>query len=123
MKMRQEHSVPLNGTACKVLNIIQKHNSSNFIFLSNRKKSHISKDCMRLLLKTDFPEIYIKAVPHGFRSSFRNWAEENFNFSRRAVELCLAHTNKNKVEKAYLRSDLFLKRQQIMNEWNNFLVS
>ncbi len=122
MKMRQEHSVPLNDTACKVLNIIQKQNSSNFIFLSNRKKSHISKDCMRLLLKTDFPEIYIKAVPHGFRSSFRNWAEENFNFSRRAVELCLAHTNKNKVEKAYLRSDLFLKRQQIMNEWNNFLV-
>ncbi len=123
MKMRQEHSVPLNDTACKVLNIIHKHNSSNFIFLNNRKKSHISNDYMRLLLKTDFPEIYIKAVPHGFRSSFRNWAEENFNFSRRAVELCLAHSNKNKVEKAYLRSDLFLKRQQIMNEWNNFLVS
>ncbi len=123
MKMRQEHSVPLNDTACKILNIIQKHNSSNFIFLNNKKKSHISNDYMRLLLKTDFPEIYIKAVPHGFRSSFRNWAEENFNFSRRAVELCLAHTNKNKVEKAYLRSDLFLKRQQIMNEWNNFLVS
>ena len=123
MKMRQEHSVPLNDTACKILNIIKKHNSSNFIFLNNRKKSHISNDYMRLLLKTDFPEIYIKAVPHGFRSSFRNWAEENFNFSRRAVELCLAHTNKNKVEKAYLRSDLFLKRQQIMNEWNNFLVS
>ena len=122
MKMRQEHSVPLNDTACKILNIIQKHNSSNFIFLNNRKKSHISNDYMRLLLKTDFPEIYIKAVPHGFRSSFRNWAEENFNFSRRAVELCLAHTNKNKVEKAYLRSDLFSKRQGIMQEWNKYLI-
>ena len=76
---------------------------------------------MRLLLKNSFPEIFKKTVPHGFRSSFRDWAEENHNFSRRAVELCLAHSNKNKVEKAYLRSDLFLKRKHIMDEWNNFL--
>ena len=121
MKMRQEHSVPLNNTACYVLNIIQKHNSSDFIFLNDSKKSHISNNNMRLLIKNKFPEVFKKTVPHGFRSSFRDWAEENHNFSRRAVELCLAHSNKNKVEKAYLRSDLFLKRQLIMNEWNDFL--
>ncbi len=121
MKMRQEHSVPLNDTACFVLSNIQKHNSSDFIFLNNNKKSHISNNKMRLLLKNNFPEIFKKTVPHGFRSSFRDWAEENHNFSRRAVELCLAHSNKNKVEKAYLRSDLFLKRKHIMDEWNNFL--
>jgi integrase len=107
MKMRQEHSVPLNNTACYVLNIIQKHNSSDFIFLNDSKKSHISNNNMRLLIKNKFPEVFKKTVPHGFRSSFRDWAEENHNFSRRAVELCLAHSNKNKVEKAYLRSDLF----------------
>ena len=76
-------------------------------------------------LSADFrisnPKIFEKTVPHGFRSSFRDWAEENHNFSRRAVELCLAHSNKNKVEKAYLRSDLFTKRRNIMNEWNKFL--
>ena len=120
--MRQEHSVPLNDTACYVLNIIQKHNSSDFIFLNNSKKSHISNNNMRLLLKNNFPEIFKKTVPHGFRSSFRDWAEENHNFSSRAVELCLAHSNKNKVEKAYLRSDLFLKRQSIMQEWNKYLI-
>ena len=122
MKMRQEHAVPLNDTACYVLNIIQKHNSSDFILLNNNKKSHISNNSMRLLLKNNFPEIFKKTVPHGFRSSFRDWAEENHNFSSRAVELCLAHSNKNKVEKAYLRSDLFVKRQHIMNEWNKFLI-
>ena len=122
MKMRQEHSVPLNDTACHVLNIIQKHNSSDFIFLNHSKKSHISNNNMRLLIKNKFPEVFKKTVPHGFRSSFRDWAEENHNFSRRAVELCLAHSNKNKVEKAYLRSDLFLKRKQIMDEWNKFLI-
>ena len=72
-------------------------------------------------LKTYLPEFHKKTVPHGLRSSFRNWAEENYNFSRRAVELCLSHTNKNKVENAYLRSNLFGKRQQIMSEWNKFL--
>ena len=77
---------------------------------------------MRLLIKNKFPEVFKKTVPHGFRSSFRDWAEENHSFSRRAVELCLAHSNKNKVEKAYLRSDLFIKRQQIMDEWNKFLI-
>ncbi|MDA9674431.1 tyrosine-type recombinase/integrase [Alphaproteobacteria bacterium] len=122
MKMRQEHSVPLNDTACYVLNTIQKHNSSDFIFLNNSKKSYISNNNMRLLLKNNFPEIFKKTVPHGFRSSFRDWAEENHNFSSRAVELCLAHSNKNKVEKAYLRSDLFLKRQSIMQEWNKYLI-
>jgi integrase len=122
MKMRQEHSVPLNDIACNVLNIIQKHNSSNFIFLNKSKKTHISNNNMRLLLKNKLPKIFEKTVPHGFRSSFRDWAEENHNFSRRAVELCLAHSNKNKVEKAYLRSDLFLKRKQIMDEWNKFLI-
>ena len=122
MKMRQEHSVPLNDVACNVLNIIQKHNSSDFIFLNHSKKSHISNNNMRLLIKNKFPEVFKKTVPHGFRSSFRDWAEENHNFSRRAVELCLAHSNKNKVEKAYLRSDLFVKRQHIINEWNKFLI-
>ena len=122
MKMRQEHSVPLNDIACNVLNIIQKHNSSDFVFLNQSKKSHISNNNMRLLLKNKFPEFLKKTVPHGFRSSFRDWAEENHNFSSRAVELCLAHSNKNKVEKAYLRSDLFLKRKQIMDEWNKFLI-
>ena len=56
-------------------------------------------------------------------AGIRNWAEENYNFSRRAVELCLAHSNKNKVEKAYLRSNLLEKRKIIMNEWNGFIVS
>ena len=123
MKMREEHIVPLNNIACKILNEMTMHNSSQFIFLNESKKSHIDNNKMRLALKEYFPKFYAKTVPHGFRSSFRNWAEENHNFSRRAVELCLAHSNKNKVEKAYLRSNLLEKRKIIMNEWNSFIVS
>ena len=123
MKMRQEHTVPLNDLALRVLNLIEKNNASPFIFLSAKKTTHICNNTMRYFLMKNLPDYFKDTVPHGFRSSFRNWAEENHNYSRRAVELCLAHANKNKVEKAYLRSNLLSKRIEIMNEWNKFLTS
>ena len=123
MKMRQEHTVPLNDLALRVLNLIEKNNASPFIFLNAKKTTHICNNTMRYFLMKNLPDYFKDTVPHGFRSSFRNWAEENHNYSRRAVELCLAHTNKNKVEKAYLRSNLLSKRIEIMNEWNKFLTS
>ncbi len=123
MKMRQEHTVPLNDLALRVLNLIEKNNTSSFIFLNAKKTTHICNNTMRYFLMKNLPDYFKYTVPHGFRSSFRNWAEENHNYSRRAVELCLAHANKNKVEKAYLRSNLLSKRIEIMNEWNKFLTS
>ena len=123
MKMRHEHTVPLNDLALRVLNLIEKNNASPFIFLNAKKTTHICNNTMRYFLMKNLPDYFKDTVPHGFRSSFRNWAEENHNYSRRAVELCLAHTNKNKVEKAYLRSNLLSKRIEIMNEWNKFLTS
>ena len=109
MKMRQEHTVPLNDLALRVLNLIEKNNASPFIFLNAKKTTHICNNTMRYFLMKNLPDYFKDTVPHGFRSSFRNWAEENHNYSRRAVELCLAHANKNKVEKAYLRSNLLSK--------------
>ena len=123
MKMRKEHTVPLNDLALRVLNLIEKNNASPFIFLNSKKKTHICNNTMRYFLMKNLPDYFKDTVPHGFRSSFRNWAEENHNYSRRAVEICLAHANKNKVEKAYLRSNLLSKRIEIMNEWNKFLTS
>ena len=123
MKMRQKHTVPLNDLALRVLNLIEKNNASPFIFLNAKKTTHICNNTMRYFLMKNLPDYFKDTVPHGFRSSFRNWAEENHNYSRRAVELCLAHANKNKVEKAYLRSNLLSKRIEIMNEWNKFLTS
>ena len=123
MKMRQEHTVPLNDLALRVLNLIEKNNASPYIFLNAKKTTHICNNTMRYFLMKNLPDYFKDTVPHGFRSSFRNWAEENHNYSRRAVELCLAHSNENKVEKAYLRSNLLSKRIEIMNEWNNFITT
>ena len=48
--------------------------------------------------------------PHGFRSSFRDWAAEETDHPREVIEAALAHVVPNKVEAAYARSDLFERR-------------
>lgn len=57
---------------------------------------------------------------HGFRSSFREWGAETTAFPSAALELALAHVNKDKVEEAYQRSDLFARRIELMETWRRF---
>ena len=63
----------------------------------------------------------ISAVPHGFRSSFRDWAAEIVH-PREVVEAALAHVVQNKVEAAYMRSDLFERRRRLMEDWTAYLA-
>ena len=58
----------------------------------------------------------IAAVPHGFRSSFRDWAAEETNHPREVVEAALAHVVANQTEAAYARSDLFKRRRRLMED-------
>ena len=68
-------------------------------------------------LRRMLQDLNIAAVPHGFRSTFRDWAAEETNHPREVVEAALAHMVQNKVEAAYARSDLFERRRRLMNEW------
>jgi integrase len=56
-------------------------------------------------------------VPHGFRSTFRDWAGETRPEGREVVERALAHTVRDKAEAAYARSDLLEKRRPLMEAW------
>ena len=62
----------------------------------------------------------IVAVPHGFRSSFRDWAERT-NHPREVVEAALAHAVRNQTEAAYARSDMFERRRTLMEDWGAYL--
>ena len=64
----------------------------------------------------------VAAVPHGFRSSFRDWAAEETDHPREVIEAALAHVVQNKVEAAYARSDLFGRRRLLMDDWAEYLV-
>ena len=65
----------------------------------------------------------VAAVPHGFRSTFRDWAAERTDFPREVAEMALAHSIGSKVEAAYRRGDLFDKRKQMMQDWANYAAS
>ena len=67
-------------------------------------------------------ELEVGAVPHGFRSSFRDWAAEETDHAREVIEAALAHTVRNPVEAAYARSDLFERRRRLMDDWAAYLV-
>jgi hypothetical protein len=70
---------------------------------------------MLVFLKKQFPQL--KITVHGFRATFRTWAEEAGIYQPHAIEFCLAHELPNKVEKAYLRTNLTEQRKQIMDDW------
>ena len=60
-------------------------------------------------------------MPHGLRSSFRDWAAEKTNAPHAVVEKALAHTVGNATEAAYFRSDLLEQRRPLMEDWGGFL--
>ena len=68
-------------------------------------------------------KVGIDAVPHGFRSSFRDWAAECTEAPREVCELALAHVNSDRVEAAYRRSDLFERRRSLMLQWADYLAA
>jgi integrase len=64
-----------------------------------------------------------RCTGHGFRSSFRDWANEKTNFSREVCEMAMSHTVSDKTEAAYLRGDLFEKRRDLMETWSRYATT
>jgi integrase len=115
MKAGKEHRVPLSDTAMEVLAQMQPFKEEDdlvFHDLRNRRQI-MSKARLRRMGRGDI-------VPHGFRSTFRDWAAERTNFPSEVVEMALAHAVGNKVEAAYRRGDLFDKRRQLMAAWADY---
>ena len=68
-------------------------------------------------------ELGVGTVLHGFRSSYRDWAAECWDAPRDVCELALAHVNSDRMEAAYRRTDLFERRQLLMQEWAAYVVA
>jgi integrase len=60
---------------------------------------------------------------HGFRSAFSDWARERTAYPRDVIEMCLAHTIKDKSEAAYRRGDALEKRRRLMESWSQYCDS
>ncbi len=117
MKAKREHRVPLCGRALEVLDAARTLGGGNRLVFPMRSGRSIATSTFPKMLQ--YHEI--AAVPHGFRSSFRDWAAEETDHPREAIEAALAHVVQNKVEAAYARSDLFDRRRRLMDDWAAYL--
>jgi integrase len=115
MKAGKEHTVPLSPSALKLLAALPR--KSELVFPAADGVSPLSD--MALLAVTK--RMQVAAVPHGFRSTFRDWAFETTNHAREICEMALAHTVGSNVEKAYKRGEALAKRARLMNDWAKYL--
>ena len=118
MKAGVEHRVPLSTDALDVLrDAAAAGGSSPLLFPTVRGKRMYDNALSKLLRDQG-----VAGVPHGFRSSFRDWAAERTDFPRTVVEAALAHRVADRVEAAYFRSDLFDRRRDLMQAWSDYLT-
>ncbi len=118
-KTNRRHRVPLCGRALEILEAAQAlgEGAGPLVFTHGGGRPMHDSQVRRLLR-----ELGIAAVPHGFRSSFRDWAGEETDHPREVIEAALAHVVRNRVEAAYARSDLFERRRLLMDDWARYLA-
>ena len=121
-KTRQEHRVPLQPEAIELLKGLPKMVGVKKIFPSPRGTA-LSDMALSQLMRgmLERGEITVEAVPHGFRSTFRDWAAEKTTYPDEIRKAASGHTVGDAVQKAYQRTDLLDKRRELMNDWAKYL--
>jgi integrase len=119
MKGKKEHRVPLSPRAVEIIRErIRCSPDTEFLFPNSRNGKPLSDMALTAVLRR---MKVTGAVVHGFRSTFRDWAAEQTNYPREMCEFALAHKLPDKVEAAYLRSDMMEKRRKLMRDWARYI--
>ena len=117
-KSGSEHRIPLSRQAIVVLREAKTlSDGSDYVFPGRDKSKSIDKNTFGNALRS----AGVDAVPHGFRSSFRNWAEEQTSASWVAKEMSLGHQVGSEMVRSYMRTDLFEQRRELMQDWADYL--
>ena len=119
MKARRPHRVPLSVRAVEILReALDLDHGQGLVFPAARGGRPASEMVFTALLR----RLEIPAVPHGFRSSFRDWVIEQTSTPWAVAEAALAHNVGNSTEAAYMRSDLFDQRRALMDRWADYVA-
>ena len=120
MKGRREHRVPLSKQAVELLKGLYREDGNPYLFISTRTPgAHVVESTLTIALRN----AGCKATIHGFRASFKTWAEECTDFPGLVIELSLAHAPGTLVERSYRRGDVIVKRRKLMEQWARFVTS
>lgn len=117
MKAHRPHRVSLSRQALDLLCRQPRFEGCTLVFPST-KMSALSDMSLTAVMR----RLKLDAVPHGFRSTFSDWAAERTSYPRDLVEMALAHTLGSKVEAAYRRGDMLAKRGQLMQDWADYCL-
>jgi integrase len=119
MKDERDHRVPLPARCLEILKAVKVGHEkppANAVIFPNLSGDELSNTAMDAVLK----RMKVNAVPHGFRSTFRDWCGDETEYAREIAEAALAHSIGNEVERAYRRSDALEKRRALMVAWAAF---
>ncbi|WP_300548090.1 integrase arm-type DNA-binding domain-containing protein [Roseovarius sp.] len=134
MKMDREHRVPLSGEALALLQALPRLEGNPLVFPAARggQLSDMTLSAaMKRMHKSDiaaggagFVDRASKrpAVPHGLRSTFRDWVAERTTYPGDMAEVALAHRISSAVEASYRRGDMVEKRRKMMGDWSGYLA-
>jgi integrase len=118
MKSYREHRVPLSGPAVEIVEAMTQVRVNASVFPGRSRSAPLTPATFgRLLGRMGRRDV----TTHGFRSSFRTWAEERTSASWKAMEVSLAHLVGGKVERSYARSDMLEQRRALMSQWASFI--
>jgi integrase len=131
MKLKREHRVPLTEPALAIIAYMREVRQNDYIFPGDKPDDPLSDMALTQLIRrmnqarrkaglplwVDPKQRNRDVVPHGFRSSFRDWVDEDTVFADWLAEAALAHAKGDKVEAAYKRGDALKKRRRLMEAW------
>ena len=133
MKAKKTHRVPLSTAVIELLSTIPR-TESGLLFEGRTAGKPVSNMAMLMKIRRMDEAKYEQdglgwrdekgqtITPHGFRSTFRDWAAETTAYENIVVEQVLAHTIGNAVEAAYRRGDLLERRRELMEAWGAYVT-
>lgn len=116
-KTNKEHRVPLSTQALEVLELASPNNVHDWLFPTQTGKA-LSNMAMAMFMRKHKYD----ARPHGFRASFRTWAENETDADWETKESALGHSIGSTVERAYQRSDRLKKRRELLRQWAAYVT-
>lgn len=117
MKARKLHRVPLSDAALALLEALPRMAGSELVFTAPRGGELTDAAMPKVLERME-----VEAVPHGFRSSFKDWCRSATAYADEVSELALAHVNSDATRAAYARDELLPKRARLAEDWANYLA-
>ncbi|MCR8551205.1 tyrosine-type recombinase/integrase [Salipiger sp. P9] len=116
-KTKREHKIPLTDEALRVIKQAQKFEGTNLLFPSSRGKPLSDATMSRFMEREGY-----EARPHGFRATFRSWAEECTDAPFEVKEACLGHAVDKGVVGAYQRGERLERRLKLLKSWQEHLL-